>query len=121
MFVYELDDYIDFWTGWLKPDDIFRVRALSCADGTFFDAEEWYTAWQQAQAGAKQLGWEGDCSQGPYVAPLPAPDKEGRGRFVIGFKQSNNGTTFLASPDQLPQLGSRYALVAQPMLKIVSA
>jgi hypothetical protein len=52
---------------------------------------------------ARKLGWEGDIRSfegGPYIAALPA------GGHVIAWKQDNNGTTFIASPFELPWISA---------------
>lgn len=108
MFVYETQSPIDWWIGWHKPEDIFRVGvilATSAAD-TYWEASDWYAAWTLAQRGARQLGWEGDCRQGPFVCPCPEGDDAGW-RFIIGWKQDNNGTSYIASPVELPHLRCR--------------
>jgi hypothetical protein len=47
--------------------------------------------------------WEGDIVNGPYWIPLPT---EGDEKFLIAWKQTNNGTSFVASPFSLPWLGN---------------
>ena len=44
--------------------------------------------------------WEGDVIQGPFVFSLPFPDEVS---CKLGFmwKQQNNGTTFIVSPERL--------------------
>jgi hypothetical protein len=51
-----------------------------------------------AGAAAREMFWEGDVTCGPYWAPIPISDDPGASEFVIGWKQSNNGATFIASP-----------------------
>lgn len=106
MYVYETMSPIDCWIGWHKPTDIFRVVPDYEVEPTYWDARHWYQEWERAQAGAKKLGWEGDCRQGPYVIPLPEGDDAGW-NFIIGWKQDNNGTSYIASPVELPHLRCR--------------
>jgi len=58
---------------------------------------------ETAKEQARGVGWEGDMVLGPVVFTLPDPDSN---NFAIGFawKQSNNGTTFILSPHELPWL-----------------
>lgn len=100
MFVYATGP-IDDWAGWQKPEDVFRVSALMQRRPGFRDPAEWLRTWVLAREGARKLGWEGDCHQGPFVSVLPNPgnmDSE----LIIGWKQSNNGVTFIASRFELP-------------------
>lgn len=54
---------------------------------------------------AREHGWEGDFTEVPRVMVLP-PDNGGCDfSFAFVWKQSNNGTTFIASEIELPQLG----------------
>ncbi len=54
---------------------------------------------------AIELGWEGDMRDGPYVSVLPDPAGD-QSLFLVGFKQSNNGLTFIGSQVELPHLGN---------------
>ena len=58
-------------------------------------------SWDTAKAAATKSGWEGDFRHAPYVFWLPAETGFDHG-FV--FKQDNNGTTFVVSPQDLPTL-----------------
>lgn len=67
--------------------------------------ENTLATWQKAQEVASaHMGWEGDITEGPYVFMLPMND--GGGTMTAGFiwKQSNNGTTFVVSPFEMPWL-----------------
>ena len=57
--------------------------------------------WKSAKDAARGSGWEGDFRHEPRVFWLPADVK-----FVYGFvfKQDNNGTTFVVSPQVLPAM-----------------
>jgi hypothetical protein len=95
---------IDFWTGWTKPDGLFDLHAD--ADGLDRDGyEDWLV---RVEGLARDLGWEGDRTVGPLIAGLPG-DTLG-GEFMIGWKQSNNGVTFIASPRPLTWLGKPGAM-----------
>ena len=58
-------------------------------------------SWDSAKDSAKRSGWEGDFRHAPYVFWLPSETGFDHG-FV--FKQDNNGTTFVVSPQELPTL-----------------
>ena len=53
---------------------------------------------------AAEEGWEGDVTEGPYIFALPPAD--GYNTFSVGvaWKQDNNGTTYVVSPQPLPWL-----------------
>jgi hypothetical protein len=51
-----------------------------------------------------RAGWEGDFSQGPYYSGVPAEGGNNYCSVLIGWKQPNNGTTFVASEYKLPWL-----------------
>jgi hypothetical protein len=52
---------------------------------------------------ASKAGWEGDFAEYPRIFWIPEPN---HGDWVYGFawKQSNNGTCFIASPVELDHL-----------------
>jgi hypothetical protein len=56
-------------------------------------------SWESAKEAAAEAGWEGDFRHAPYVFWLP-----GEVDFVHAFvfKQDNNGTAFVVSPQELP-------------------
>lgn len=97
---------IDFWNGWQKPSDLFRASGNGF--GTeWHDPAEWLSMWAKAQELAEKAGWEGDIRDGPYVTVLPEPPgTSGLPPVVIGWKQGNNGGTFVASPYELPWLAA---------------
>lgn len=103
MYVYECSP-IDFWHGW------HPLRTLMVRGGDEYDwameglpsPGEVDATWKLAQTMARILGWEGDVRSGPYWIPLPWDT--GVWDFAIGWKQDNNGTTFIASPVQFTWL-----------------
>ena len=58
--------------------------------------------WQSAKETAEECGWEGDFNGSPRVFCLPLEGFD----YGFVFKQSNNGTTFVISPQPLPWLDS---------------
>jgi hypothetical protein len=105
MFVYAIQP-IDFWNGWQNPSDLFRVSTHEYSTD-YHNPAEWGPAWTKAKELARQVGWEGDIREGPYVTVLPHSDG-GFPPFVIGWKQENNGDTFIAAPFELPWLAQEY-------------
>lgn len=102
---------IDFWNGWHHPDEVFAVTRVTNSDWKFagenetkLNAEEYFNFLGKAKKGAKALGWEGDMSEGPYVTMIPNVEGGNYPDFIVAWKQSNNGTTFVASPYHLPWL-----------------
>jgi len=78
-----------------KSNPMYQYGGLS-ADGLM-------DLFEHAKTDATAAGWEGDFALGPIVFTLPDPDSNS---FAIGFawKQSNNGSTFVMSPFELPWL-----------------
>ena len=99
MHVYHMSP-IDHWAGWQHPADVFAPVEESHDRHTI---PQWEDAWDQARELARQIGWEGDVAIGPRVSMLPADDFK-PAPFIIAWKQSNNGSTFVASPFPLPWL-----------------
>ena len=68
------------------------------------------SSFEAAKEGALKIGWEGDFrkTEGePHVFFIPIGYGTGQsGWFDVGFvwKQEHNGTTFVASPVELPHL-----------------
>ncbi|MGQ4879209.1 hypothetical protein ACOJCM_11655 [Billgrantia sp. LNSP4103-1] len=72
--------------------------------GNEIDASEinaFLRSWDHAKELAGTHSWEGDFREEPKVFWLPG-DVEFRYGFV--FKQDNNGTTYVVSPQELPAL-----------------
>lgn len=105
MFIYNMAP-IDHWQGWLTVPE---AAAKLCASAE--EPEDALRGLADELAEAKQLakaaGWEGDMREGPYVTFLPNNDNGVA--CVIAWKQDNNGSTFVASPYQLPWLGDPMA------------
>jgi hypothetical protein len=86
---------IDWWSGMI---DLSRHSPRDFAM-PFEDALEFEGEVHALLAGAKKLarknGWEGDISQGPFLCAIPSGDNTTD--LVVAWKQSNNGTCFIAS------------------------
>lgn len=65
--------------------------------------KEFLDAWKTAKEEAETMGWEGDIRTGPVVFFLPSDNQF---QFGFAFKQDNNGSTFVISPQELPHLKS---------------
>ena len=52
---------------------------------------------------ADKIGWEGDISQGPFITGVAASDG-GDSQIIMAWKQSNDGATFIISPNKLQYL-----------------
>ncbi|QGJ73801.1 hypothetical protein [Sinorhizobium meliloti] len=98
IFVYELAP-IDFWNGWQT-----EAEYLPKNEKEEIDAYRRFR--ERAQELAHRAGWEGDVRFGPYVSALPNPETSMPSDFMIAWKQENNGTTYVASPYELPWLGN---------------
>lgn len=102
VYVYAIDP-IDNWAGWypagavLGDDTIVIDDKLNRAEFTNFAAI--------AMGLARDIGWEGDIrGTDLYVAGMPITNSGGCDSYVVGWKQDNNGCTFIASPVPLPHL-----------------
>jgi hypothetical protein len=86
---------IDWWSGMIDlSKHAARDFVAAPSDALEFEGEV-----HALLAGAKKLalsrGWEGDISQGPFLSALPTGD--GHVDLIVAWKQSNNGTCFVAS------------------------
>lgn len=92
---------IDWWPGWTSIDGLRRDANRLWEWGVELPSQlppELDTR-IPAQV-ATELGWEGDGEW--KCAPLPTDD--GYCKLMFAVKQSNNGTTFIVSPFDLPWL-----------------
>ncbi len=95
MFAYALTP-IDHWTGWMSEAEFLS----QLGEGYMPVDESAYLATKdRALDLARSAGWEGDIRQGPFIAGLPTNDEH---LFLLGWKQDNNGTTYIVSPYRLP-------------------
>lgn len=93
---------IDFWNGWNNATD-YVAETQKMDDN--FNEETFQPFFEKAKALAREAGWEGDMRSGPFVSALPNDDPGSLSDFIIAWKQDNNGSTFVASPHELPWLG----------------
>jgi len=104
IFVYEKAP-IDFWAGWVTEDDFKQQLRKEGTDENFKADWNKYLAFRNtAQSLASDIGWEGDVTSGPYVSAIPMEDPADSGHVIVAWKQENNGTTYIASPQPLPWL-----------------
>jgi hypothetical protein len=101
MYVYAIAP-IDIWRGWIKESDY--LRSIEKLSEYGYGPEDYQRLKVAALELARRAGWEGDFREGPYVSGLPASDLDSWGEILIGWKQDNNGTTFIVSPYKLPWL-----------------
>lgn len=92
---------IDFWEGWSSVDEMMSAPYHDVAHWGPDTVRERFWAAQEA---ARQAGWEGDGKARVTVIPMQDVVCE----IVIAIKQSNNGTTFIVSPVEMPWLGEPY-------------
>lgn len=88
IFVYSVEP-IDDWAGWLEPEAFF------------LDQASWQEQWSTAQALARDLGFDGDIREGPFMTVLPHPLPQ---RILIAWKGGRDGICYIASPFELPWL-----------------
>lgn len=97
---------IDWWIGWNKgiPEPSGRIVL-----GTRY---QWNNCWERAQSAARLGGgWEGDVAVGPYWLPVPRFEDYHEQPVIFGWKQDNNGTSFIVSPVALPWLAEHLVIV----------
>jgi hypothetical protein len=70
-------------------------------DPHFEELSDFVRAWESAKDAAAELGWEGDFVEEPRVFWLPT---EMEFEYAFVFKQENNGTTYVVSPQELPTM-----------------
>lgn len=101
MFVYDIAP-IDHWDGWTHVDDFkFKNDENECDGYTFKQFNRDLSLGKDA---ARSIGWEGDMIVGPMLSGIPQMDGNHWPHIMIGWKQKNNGTTFILSPIHLPWL-----------------
>jgi hypothetical protein len=121
MFVYELSP-IDDWHGMVTLGQYFACRCRiqeregypGPDAGNEFDGVLRFLF--EAMDHARTHGhWEGDVRR-LYVSSVPTDDHECD--LILGWKQSNNGTTYIASRRELPWLSERQLVVPKRKLGI---
>jgi hypothetical protein len=107
MHVYRTDLPIDLWLGWTPEGAYFnRLAELTTPSSLYDTFSDHCSIRERAFSLARKIGWEGDIREGPYVIGLPVQQGDGGDTYIIlGWKQDNNGETFIASPVELPWLG----------------
>lgn len=115
IYVYEINP-IDDWTGWMSEEEYFSSAKSQC-DPHYFD-EISTMAKIKATTGkaeylAKKLGWEGDFTVGPLYSAIPSLSGNSQSEMLIGWKQSNDGTTYIASPYSLSWLERDARMIAE--------
>jgi hypothetical protein len=96
----------DMWIGWQKPSDLFRA-SVHDHHSEWHDPDNWNSMWASAKRLASRIAWEGDIREGPYVTVLPeVPGDQSLPPVVIAWKQDHRGTTFIASPFELPWINA---------------
>ncbi|TCU25298.1 hypothetical protein [Rhizobium laguerreae] len=101
IYVYSLPP-IDFWHGWMNAE-----QYEASMDNTFGGpTNDHLNFLERAMELASAVGWEGDMTQGPFFTALPPAEGDTWSAVIVGWKQGNNGTTYVASPYALPWLGN---------------
>jgi hypothetical protein len=113
MYIYEMAP-IDIWAGWIRLEDALAEpgKYSLMGNSASLDEKEIIAEFRQELDYAKYLlakhtSWEGDGRV--YVTAMPT---EIDAHLVFAIKQSNNGTTFIASPIEYAHL--KEWLVATP-------
>jgi hypothetical protein len=112
VYVYEMSP-VDYWEGMTPLGSYFDDRCMS-------NMLEWRRApefdrvlrflFRTMEIARSHGHWEGDVAHGPYISAVP--DSGGLDcALILAWKQSNNGTTYVASQIELPWL-AEYRLAA---------
>ena len=93
---------IDYWAGAMTREVLLRTMTDNW-DSLADVCRRLDTLQSKAEEVFKKLKWEGDVCNEPYYFAIPNEHD-----MAIGFivKQDNNGSTFVASPCELPHLNS---------------
>lgn len=104
IYVYEMSP-VDFWQGWQPATAVVtsEVDEFGQPPEGKVSRQEYDAAWDLAAATAAEAGWEGDIRGEVYVSALPAAGAV-TSKLLLGWKQDNNGTTYIASPYPLSYL-----------------
>lgn len=104
MFVYSIPP-IDSWAGWMSEQEyIASLKAHT------YEHDAHWTRWQESfknlafKIAKEKASWEGDFAQGPYWSGIPAEGGNSHCSVLLGWKQRNNGTTYIASEYRLSWL-----------------
>lgn len=62
---------------------------------------------RNALKAARQIGWEGDIREGPFIAGFPNDPDATWAAYMIAWKQQNNGMSFICAPFPLPHVGAK--------------
>lgn len=96
MHVYIPEEYMDNWLGWVAIDANGESKGHDHEQ--LIDPAKLRVAYQLA----RDAGMENEGIT-RFLTTLPS-HHEYDGELVFGFKQSNNGTSFIVSPHRLPWL-----------------
>ncbi len=95
---------IDFWAGAMTRESLLMEAAVRDASMELDVLDEHLDSLLEvAQIAFRKIDWEGDIMDGPFYFAVPNPD-ELAFAFGLVLKQSNNGSTFIASPVPLPHI-----------------
>ena len=97
---------IDYWFGAITGDQLLATvwrEGNENWESIAAISQEVVKLKTEAEAAFKTIGWEGDVREGPYFFALP-----GEVEMSLGYmlKQDNDGSCFIASPCELPNLDS---------------
>lgn len=117
IFVYAMTP-IDNWQAWLTQEQY--LHNLKAPGSLYSDpsdpaAVEYFMMLCYGMGEARRRhGWDGDFSVGPMICPRDILSDEGG--IVVGWKQSDNGTTFLVC---LSKLGAGDYVMSESAVTVV--
>jgi hypothetical protein len=104
MFAYRLPS-INSWNGWMTESRYLEELAEEAkAEASSSSVSKYEALRSKAFELARNVGWEGDIREGPFIAGIPTDTPGDDGYIMIAWKQDNNDTTFVVSPFNLPWL-----------------
>lgn len=99
-FVYQLTA-IDFWVGFTPAHRIVGRPTSFRTEGVTADEISGLLNHATCEI-LRRSCWEGDLQEEPWIGGLPPAGGDCRTLLLVGFKQDNNGETFIWSPVELP-------------------
>ena len=100
MFVYKIPP-IDYWDGWLSEDE-YLARAKAHKNQLKDDIRK--SKQESLIKAIQELECKGGAYEGYFLSAIPRGDGTNGHGFLLAWKQLENGSTFVASPYELPWL-----------------
>jgi hypothetical protein len=95
---------IDWWVGWMRVEDL-RVRGADEHEEARIVLATVEPLVEHARRELlNRTGWDGEASDGPFVAGMPPIHGGSESDVMIAFKAVENGLAYIWSPHRLDYL-----------------